>query len=38
MWIVHIELEGPDHDMRTYVCPECKHSEVRVVDVGRDKY
>ena len=38
MWLVHIEPDDPDHDIRTYECPECMHSEVLVVDIGRDRY
>jgi len=38
MWLVHIEPDDPDHDIRTYECPECMHSEVLVVDIGRDQY
>jgi len=31
MMIVRIEPEKPDHDRRTYECPQCDHSESRVV-------
>jgi len=32
MWIIRIEShDRPDHDKRTFKCPECKHFEVLVV-------
>jgi hypothetical protein len=38
MWIIRIEPDDPDHDLRTYECPECKRAEVLLVDIGRGKH
>ena len=31
MWLTRIEPDEPDHDRRTYECPECDHSITEVV-------
>lgn len=31
MWLASVEPGKPDHDQRTFECPECEHSET--VDV-----
>jgi ribosomal protein S27AE len=32
MWIARIEpTDNADHDQRTFECPRCDHSEVRIV-------
>ena len=31
MWLACIEPDKPDHDLRTFVCPNCEHSEIKVV-------
>lgn len=31
MWIARIEPDEPDHDRRTFECPECDHSVTEVV-------
>jgi DNA-directed RNA polymerase subunit RPC12/RpoP len=31
MWIARIEPDEPDHERRTFECPECNHSIIEVV-------
>ena len=31
MWLDRIEPDEPDHDLRTYECPECDHTIMEVV-------
>jgi len=31
MWLARIEPDKPDHDLRTFECPECELSETKVV-------
>ena len=31
MWLACIEPDKSDHDLRTFECPTCKHTETKVV-------
>jgi hypothetical protein len=31
MWLACIEPDKPDHDQRTFVCPNREHTETKVV-------
>ena len=31
MWLARIEPDKPDHDLRTFQCPNCEHTETKVV-------
>ena len=31
MWLARIEPDKPDHDLRTFECPDCEHTETKVV-------
>ena len=31
MWLARIEPDKPDHDLRTFECPNCEHAETKVV-------
>ena len=31
MWLVRIEPDKPDHDLRTFECPNCEHTETKLV-------
>jgi len=31
MWLARIEPDKPDHDRRTFECPECEHVVTEVV-------
>lgn len=31
MWLARIEPEKPDHDRRTFECPECESTQIEVV-------
>jgi predicted RNA-binding Zn-ribbon protein involved in translation (DUF1610 family) len=30
MWLARIEPDKPDHDLRTFECPQCDHTETVV--------
>jgi len=31
MWLARIEPDKPDHDLRTFECPTCEHTETKDV-------
>jgi hypothetical protein len=31
MWLARVEPDKPDHDLRTFECPNCEHTETKVV-------
>ena len=31
MWLARIEPDQPDHDKRTFQCPECEHAVTEIV-------
>ena len=31
MWLARIEPDKLDHDLRTFECPSCEHTETKVV-------
>jgi hypothetical protein len=33
MWLAKIIAEGPDHDKRTFECPVCEISEIKIAKI-----
>lgn len=32
MWLAHIEPDKPDHDRRTFECPECENVLIETIN------